>query len=75
MSDISMCSKKDCPSFEHCYRAQAKVNEYRQAYMQFDNGDKQRCDDYVPLSPSRAAGLVPQRPSKPYPATPAKGQA
>jgi len=75
MADISMCSKKDCPSFEHCYRAQAKANEYRQAYGMFDNSGESCCDDYVPASPCRDAGLIPARPSKPYPAAPATGQA
>jgi hypothetical protein len=45
MPDISMCTKKDCPSFDHCYRAQAKPNE-PQAYNSFDNGDKDKCDNY-----------------------------
>ena len=74
MADISMCSKNDCPSFEKCYRAQATANEW-QAYGMFDNAGESCCDDYVPVSPSRDAGLVPPKPCKPYPAAPANGQA
>ena len=46
MPDISMCIKKDCPSFKHCYRAQAKPNDIWQVYQEFDNGDKDKCDNY-----------------------------
>lgn len=49
MADIAMCLKSDCPSFATCYRAQAAENEYRQAYMDFNNKDKERCDDYIPI--------------------------
>lgn len=52
MADISMCAKSDCPSFEQCYRAQAVVNPYRQAYMAFDNGVESCCDDYIPVKPN-----------------------
>jgi hypothetical protein len=51
MADISMCDKKDCPSFNECYRAQAVANEYWQAYAKFDNGTEQQCDDYIPMRP------------------------
>lgn len=51
MADISMCEKKDCPSFNDCYRAQAIKNEYRQSYMNFDNGTDSCCDDYIPVKP------------------------
>jgi len=46
MPDISMCIKKDCPSFDVCYRAQAKPNEPNQTYQEFDNDSKEKCDDY-----------------------------
>lgn len=48
MADIAMCTKSDCPSFGECYRAQAKPNEYRQSYMDFDNAGESCCDDYIP---------------------------
>jgi len=51
MPDISMCSKKDCPSFDKCYRAQATENKYRQAYGMFDNGGESCCDYYIPVAP------------------------
>jgi len=52
MADIAMCEKSDCPSFKECYRAQAKPNEYRQSYMDFDNAGEICCDDYIPAVPT-----------------------
>lgn len=49
MPDISMCIKKDCPSFEHCYRAQAKPND-PQIYNSFDNGEKDRCEFWLEIN-------------------------
>jgi len=33
MADISMCSGKDCPLKDSCYRYTAEPSEYRQAYF------------------------------------------
>ena len=52
MPDISMCTKKDCPSFGMCYRAQAEPNEPNQTYDDFDNAGESCCDDYIPVNPS-----------------------
>ena len=35
MSDITMCTGKECPLKETCYRYTAPKNEYRQSYFQF----------------------------------------
>jgi len=51
MADIAMCSKGDCPSFSQCNRAQAIPNEFRQSYMDFDNGSESCCYDYIPIKP------------------------
>lgn len=40
MADITMCSGKDCPLKEECYRHTAPVNEYRQAYFNEPPYDK-----------------------------------
>jgi hypothetical protein len=50
MADIAMCKNIICPSFKKCYRAQATPNPYRQGYMLFDYGDKDKCDEYRPLT-------------------------
>lgn len=50
MPDIAMCTKEDCPSFSHCYRAQARPNKHRQSYMNFDNKKYDECADYIPVS-------------------------
>ena len=52
MADISMCIKKDCPSFGECYRAQAKPNDAWQVWQEFDNCGESCCDDYIPLAPT-----------------------
>ena len=46
MADIAMCVKKDCPSFDKCYRAQA-VKSMHQNYMAFDNKDADKCDHFI----------------------------
>ena len=33
MADITMCSGKDCPLKEKCYRFKATANEFRQSYF------------------------------------------
>ena len=33
MPDITMCSGKDCPLKESCYRYTAKPSEFRQSYF------------------------------------------
>lgn len=45
MADITMCSGKNCPLKEECYRYTAKPNEHRQSYFMnppFDK-EKQEC--------------------------------
>lgn len=50
MADIAVCLNRKCPSFRSCYTAQAKVNEYRQAYMKFvPEPGKDKCFNYRPL--------------------------
>ena len=49
MPDISMCDKKDCPSYTSCYRAQAEPNEYRQVYSDFDNEGAEYCMAYIEI--------------------------
>lgn len=43
MPDISMCKNKQCSLFEHCYRAQAKPDPYRQAYGSFSPDENGYC--------------------------------
>ncbi len=46
MNDKSRCDKKDCPSFDNCWRAQAPRNE--KTWMnQYDNGHKSKCADFI----------------------------
>jgi len=33
MADIRMCSGKNCPLKDRCYRHNAPVNEFRQSYF------------------------------------------
>ena len=47
MADIAMCQKKDCPSFDNCYRAQARPSDLYQAYANFDNLGKAKCADFI----------------------------
>ena len=47
MSDISMCIKKDCPSFHRCHRAQAKPNDIWQVWQEFDNKGKRKCEHFI----------------------------
>jgi len=35
MPDISMCSSKECPKREQCYRAKAKPSGDRQSWINF----------------------------------------
>ncbi len=37
MPDISMCSNKQCPLANRCYRGIAIPNPYRQSYTEFDH--------------------------------------
>ncbi len=50
MPDISMCIKKDCPSFHRCYRAQAKPNDIWQVWQEFDNGEKDKCENFIKIA-------------------------
>ena len=45
MCDISMCSNGFCPLKEECYRFNAKPNEFRQSYGQFEFRDG-NCDHF-----------------------------
>ena len=50
MPDITMCSGKDCPVKEMCYRHTATPNEFRQSYFLSPPGvlkdGKFKCDMY-----------------------------
>ena len=50
MADICMCSGKDCPVKETCYRFTSLVNEYGQSYFNDPPGEikdnKFTCDMY-----------------------------
>lgn len=50
MADISMCLNHACPSAKSCYRHEAKPNEWRQAYMQFEPDASGKCHDFTPVS-------------------------
>lgn len=57
MADITMCTNKQCPLSESCYRFKAKPNEYRQAYSAFmyrkvydGMGIQADCDHYIPIA-------------------------
>lgn len=43
--DISMCSNGFCPLKEECYRFNAKPNDFRQTYGQFEFKDG-NCDHF-----------------------------
>lgn len=43
MTDIALCSNKDCPLKDSCYRFTAKPEEY-QWYADFDEDD---CEFYI----------------------------
>ena len=54
MADIAMCQKKDCPSFDNCYNAQARVVDTEwQTYAHYDNGHKSKCADFVEYNPPK----------------------
>ena len=36
MADITMCSSQNCPQYDYCYRAQAKVNNEYQSWSNFE---------------------------------------
>lgn len=46
MNDKARCNKKDCPSFDNCWRAQAPRNEFTW-FNEYDNGHKVKCSDYI----------------------------
>lgn len=48
MPDISMCSGKDCPLKESCYRFKAVPSEYRQSWLVTPpyNPETKTCDHY-----------------------------
>lgn len=50
MPDISMCSDKDCPSAECCYRFMATPSPFLQAYGKFnrENGAS-KCGHFWPV--------------------------
>lgn len=46
-----MCSDKDCPSRERCYRFTATPSEYLQAYGQFGREkDADKCSSFWPVN-------------------------
>jgi hypothetical protein len=47
MCDIAMCTKKDCPSFHKCRRAQDIKDTHFQWYMKFDNLLSDKCNFYI----------------------------
>lgn len=50
MTMLAMCGKRDCPSYDSCYRAQAEADQH-QAYNDFDNNGESCCDYYIPIKP------------------------
>lgn len=44
MADLTMCTDKDCPLKDKCYRFNALVNEYRQAYFAEKVREWDKCD-------------------------------
>jgi len=49
MPDITMCSGKNCPLKEKCYRFLATPNEYAQSYFEsapYNDGVKDDCKFY-----------------------------
>jgi hypothetical protein len=50
MPDITMCSGKDCPLKETCYRYTAKPSEYRQSYFLSPPNKGKKCDYYWKIS-------------------------
>ena len=44
MADITMCKDKECPRKEQCYRFNARVNEFRQAYFSESTREWDKCD-------------------------------
>lgn len=52
MADLAMCVKKDCPSFDNCYRAQATKSAI-QCFAEFDNGHKAKCLDFIEYNPPK----------------------
>jgi len=54
MADIAMCLKKDCPSFDNCYNAQAVVvNPEWQTYGEYNNKGKAKCNDFIEYNPPK----------------------
>ena len=52
MPDIAMCASKSCPSFEVCYRAQAKPCDIGQCYGEFDReSGATKCGAFWPILP------------------------
>lgn len=47
MADITMCSNKECPKKEQCYRFTATPNPYRQGYMELKPDENGECKDFV----------------------------
>ena len=51
MADITMCTQALCPNAAHCYRVQAKANDW-QSVATFDYTVSARgveCDSYMPM--------------------------
>jgi len=51
MADITMCTQELCPNARHCYRVQAKANDW-QSMATFNYTVSARgveCDNYMPM--------------------------
>ena len=46
MPDISMCSGKDCPMKQNCYRFTAKASDYQSFFMNPPIKEDGTCDRY-----------------------------
>lgn len=53
MPDISMCSNKECPLREGCYRFLATPSEYWQSYCRFEPNKSGECTMYWPVNNRR----------------------
>jgi len=51
MPDITMCSGKDCPLKETCYRYKAKPDEYQSYFMEAPYNDGE-CNHYWEIKKS-----------------------
>ena len=50
MADISMCTNKDCPSKEDCWRFQAPSSNWQSYIGPIFNPDTGKCDSFYPMN-------------------------